>query len=192
MAHGKGRRQKSSELMWRAFAQAYIINFNARAAAISAGYSERTARTQGSNLLAKPAVQALIAEELEKRTQRVQVDADWVLQRLIQEAEADLADIYTESGAVKPIHEWPKIWRQGLMMGIDTEQKTTQDELQEVVTIVKLKQSDRLKRIELIGKHTNINAFKEVIEVQSNDLASLLTEANERAASMRSKLGLKG
>ena len=37
----------------------------------------------------------------------------WVLKRLVAEAEADLADLYTDAGDLKPIDEWPEIWRPG-------------------------------------------------------------------------------
>lgn len=46
----------------------------------------------------------------------------------------------------------------------------------------KVKISDRLKRIELIGKHIGVQAFKERVEVDATeDLAALLSRARERA-----------
>jgi hypothetical protein len=41
---------------------------------------------------------------------------------LVDEAEADLADLYDDDGNLLPIHDWPKIWRQGLVQGMDIEE----------------------------------------------------------------------
>lgn len=46
----------------RRFAEEYMLDFNATQAALRAGYSKRTARKQGSELLAKPAIQKRIRE----------------------------------------------------------------------------------------------------------------------------------
>lgn len=46
----------------RRFAEEYMIDFNATQAALRAGYSKRTARKQGSEILARPAVQERIRE----------------------------------------------------------------------------------------------------------------------------------
>ena len=66
-----------------------------------------------------------------------------MLTRLAAEAEADVADLYTEAGGLKPIHEWPKIWRQGLVAGIDIEQIKGPDG-SVAGDMVKIKLSDRL------------------------------------------------
>ena len=46
-----------------------------------------------------------------KRSDKLEVDAEWVLRRLALEADADLADLYTVAGDLKSIDEWPEIWR---------------------------------------------------------------------------------
>jgi phage terminase small subunit len=43
-----------------------------------------------------------------KRSERTEIDLDWMLKRLVDEVEADLADLYTDSGDLKPIDEWPR------------------------------------------------------------------------------------
>ncbi len=48
----------------------------------------------------------------------------------------------------------PKIWRQGLIGGVDVI-RNGDDEI-----ISKIKLSDRLKRIELIGRHNQVGAFE--------------------------------
>nr|WP_245283751.1 terminase small subunit [Bradyrhizobium sp. URHD0069] len=40
-----------------------------------------------------------------KRSDKLEVDAEWMLKRLVAEVEADLADLYTDAGDLKPIDE---------------------------------------------------------------------------------------
>ena len=144
------------------FVEEYLIDLNAAQAAIRAGYSRRSATQYAHENLQKPAVAAAIEAAITARSKRTNITADWVLRRLAEEADADLADILDDAGAIRPVKEWPRIWRQGLVSGIDI-----QEDMIEGVKFgqtVKLKLSDRIKRIELIGKHVAVQAFKEKVE----------------------------
>ncbi|PZU65233.1 MAG: terminase small subunit [Sphingobium sp.] len=142
------------------FAQEYLIDLNATQAAIRAGYSAKTASSQGERLLRNVEVQRAVAEAKAARSEKTGIDAAWVLSRLAAEAFADLADLYDEDGRVKPVKDWPLVWRQGLVAGIEVE---TIGEGAGHVTKVKI--SERIKRVELIGKHVDVQAFKEKLEV---------------------------
>lgn len=152
------------------FVEEYLLDLNATQAAIRAGYSEKTAHAIGQENLRKPAIAAAVADAQAKRSERTKIDADWVLTRLSEEATADVADLYEENGTMKPIQEWPMIWRTGLMAGIDTtsEYETVDGKKERVGSVTKLKISDRIKRIELIGKHVNVQAFSEKHEHSGN------------------------
>ena len=65
-----------------AFVQEYLIDLNGTQAAVRAGYSPRTAKTQGSFLLTKPDVQLALQKFAAARTERTQIDQDWVLDNL--------------------------------------------------------------------------------------------------------------
>lgn len=155
----------------QAFVNEYLIDLNATQAAIRAGYSQDTARQIGSENLSKPDIQLAIEAAQAERASRTKIDADWVLQRLALEAQADIADIYSENGSLKPVHEWPMVWRQGLVAGIDTHQEFEQtDEGKRPDGVVqKIKLSDRIKRLELIGKHIAVGAFAERHEHTGKD-----------------------
>ena len=142
------------------FVEEYLIDLNATQAAIRAGYSARTANEQGARLLANVSVRSAIAAAKSKRSEETQVNAAWLLARLAQESVADLADLYDERGNVKPVKDWPIIWRQGLVAGVEVE---TIGAGAGIVTKIKI--SDRIKRLELIGKHIDVQAFKEKVEV---------------------------
>lgn len=66
------------------FVEEYLIDLNATQAAIRAGYSAKTAYSQGFDLLRKPEVQQAIDAAQKSRSERTQIDADYVL-RTIQE-----------------------------------------------------------------------------------------------------------
>jgi len=145
----------------------FLIDHNGTQAAIRAKYKKSSARTTASDLLAKPYINALVRDAIEKRNKRTEIDADWLHKHLSNKAEADLSDIYTKSGELKPIHEWPKIWRQGLIAGIESKQAYTIDENGKSIpdgVIMKVRIADRTKIDELIGKHVDVQAFKEKIE----------------------------
>lgn len=141
------------------FVEEYLLDLNATQAASRAGYMQP--QTQGPRLLQNVAVQAALAKAQAKRAERVQVDADWVLKRLALEVEADLADLYNQDGSLKPVKDWPLIWRQGLVAGIDVVEETNNGLS---MTVRKVRLSDRIKRLELIGKHVDVQAFRDQVK----------------------------
>jgi len=161
----------------------YLIDLNAAAAARRAGYSERTARQMGDENLSKPDIAAAIAAAQAERAERTKVDSDWVLKRLADEADADLADIYDEIGNLKPIHQWPLIWRQGLVQGVETVTERVGEDADgnpEYAQVKKVKLSDRIKRVDLIGKHVDVQAFKEKVDVTVTNLADVIAQRRKR------------
>lgn len=65
------------------FCQAYLITLNRTEAAKIAGYSERSAGTQGYELMKKPEILARVRELRKERMERMGLDADFVLHELI-------------------------------------------------------------------------------------------------------------
>lgn len=149
-----------------AFVAEYLIDLNATQAAIRAGYSQKTANTQGNRLLANVSVAEAIAKAKAARSEKTGIDAAWVLTRLTQEATADLADIIGDSGDLRPISEWPLIWRQGLVTGVDVQENVVEGV--KMGQTIKVKLSDRIKRIELIGKHVDVQAFREQVDLKAS------------------------
>jgi phage terminase small subunit len=64
------------------FCEEYIIDLNATQAAIRSGYSEDSARQIASENLSKPDIQEFIQALKDKRSEILQLDAQWVLKRL--------------------------------------------------------------------------------------------------------------
>ncbi len=162
------------------FVQEYLVDLNGTQAAIRAGYSERTANEQAARLMKNPDVAAAISAAKGERSAETKITAEWVLRRLADEADADLADLYDEQGALLPVNKWPLIWRRGLVQGVEVE------ELNEGGLVVgrvrKLRLDNRVRRLELIGKHIDVSAFAENVKHQiSGSLADRLQRAIDAA-----------
>jgi phage terminase small subunit len=66
------------------FVEEYLLDLNAKQAAIRAGYSEKTAEAQGSRLLTHVEVAKAIAAARVDRTGRTEVDQDYVVVNLVE------------------------------------------------------------------------------------------------------------
>lgn len=159
-----------------AFVREYLVCLEAKHAAEKAGYSMHTAKVRGYALLQLPRIAAAVAKGKAERAERTQIDADWLLTHLTLKAKADLADIYTTDGALKPVHEWPLIWRQGLIAGVETDELRADGAV--MGTVRKVKIADRTKLDELIGKHVDVQAFKERHEHTGPNGAALVPVLN--------------
>lgn len=72
-----------------AFVREYLVDLNATQAAIRAGYSKKTAGQIGEQNLKKLEVQQAIAKGQEKRSAKVELTAEVVINGLMKEASAD-------------------------------------------------------------------------------------------------------
>ncbi len=80
------------------FCAEYLIDLNATAAAIRAGYSEKSARSIGPENLLKPEIKAEIAILLDKANKRVGVELSEVLEELKLVAFSSMANFATWAG----------------------------------------------------------------------------------------------
>lgn len=151
---------RSTNLTPRAalFVLEYLKDLNATKAAIRAGFSENGAKQAGSRLLTNVDVQAAVAKAMEDRAKAVQTDAEWLLKRLREEADADIGEVFNPDGTIKPLHEWPAVWRKGLMMQMEVRTIFGEND-KPIGSIAKIKPSDRHRKLMAIGQHTNIGAF---------------------------------
>ena len=147
------------------FCREYIKDLNGTQAAIRAGYSPRTADRMAYELLKKPEIQAFVLQSKAERVEEVKVDANYVLKRLIEIDEMDVADILDDGGDFLPIRSWPKVWRTTLS-GLDIAIINSGD----TETILKkIKWPDKVKNLELLGKHIGVGAFSEKVDHTSSD-----------------------
>ena len=144
------------------FVEEYLIDLNATQAAIRAGYSEKTAKEIGSENLTKPNIAKAIQEAQSKRTEETQIDSAYVLKRLVEIDQMDVLDIMDDDGNVKPLRDWPKIWRQ-YISNIET---ISMDDGEG--WLKKIKWPDKVKNLELIGKHLGMFVEQKKVDVTTN------------------------
>ncbi|MBR8201678.1 terminase small subunit [Burkholderia vietnamiensis] len=146
------------------FVNEYLIDLNATAAARRAGYSVKTADRIGPELLGKTWVAAAIAAGKAERAERMKIDAAYVVQRLVEIDRMDVLDILTDDMALKPVSEWPMVWRQYLS-GFDLAEMFdgTGDAREMVGIMKKIKWPDKVKNLELLGRHFGI--FNDKLEL---------------------------
>lgn len=165
------------------FVDEYLIDLNATQAAIRAGYSAKTANREGARLLSNADIAEAVERRKEERSKKVNIDAAWLLDRLSQEATADISDLYDDDGNLLPVKQWPLIWRQGLVQGIEVEEiyEGRGSERVKVGELRKVKLDNRVKRLELIGRHIGVKAFEDTVNVKGLDtLADRLERAMKR------------
>jgi phage terminase small subunit len=106
-----------------------------------------------------------------QRSERTLIDSDWVLKRLGQQADADMADLFDANGALKAVKDWPEVWRKGLIAGVEVfEEFIGQGEDRVSIGFTKkVKIADRLKNIELIGKHVRVGAFRDNVALTGSN-----------------------
>ncbi|EHF0235119.1 terminase small subunit [Salmonella enterica] len=179
----KSTQYKPLTAMQEAYAQEYTkCPENQTQAAINAGFSPNTAAVKASVMMRDERIQKRIAELMEERNKRLRVSADYVLLRLVEIDQMDVIDILNDDMSIKPVSEWPKVWRQyltGFELADMFEGRGDEKEL--VGILKKIKWPDKVKSLELIGKHVDVNAFKERLEVSGTvTIADRMTKARRR------------
>jgi len=135
--------------------QEYMIDLNATQAAIRAGYSAKTAEEQGYQLLRKTSVSQAVQVALDARARRTGITADRVLQELAKLAYANLQDFYQANGSLKEIANLPPEVAVAL--------SSIKVNLTEGCAIQEVKLHDKVRCLELIGKHLKL--FTEKVEL---------------------------
>ena len=143
------------------FVDEYLIDLNATQAAIRAGYSEKTAFSIGTENLRKPLIQKAIQQRKQAREQRTEITQDRVIQELAAIGFARATD-------------YAKIVPGGGADFVSTDELTESQKaavvsIKETQNGTEIRLADKLKALELIGKHLgmfdrNTNGIDQEIE----------------------------
>jgi phage terminase small subunit len=166
---GKGLTPKQ-----RLFVREYIKDWNATQAAIRAGYSNRTAQEQSSRLLSNVMVQEAVRTAMSKCEEKIEIDAQKVLEQYVRFAFFDVRQLFDASGELRPMSEWPDD-AAAAVNGIDV------IELDGDLAgrVKKLKLVDKRAALADIGKH--LGMFKEQLELSGKiDLIKAIEEGLQR------------
>lgn len=132
------------------FIDEYIIDLNATQAAIRAGYSKRTARSQGQRLLTNVDIKQAIDKRLQEKTDELIMKQDEILVRLSEQARREAVDHQVV------VVEKPSFDENGNFLGVEKK-----PEVVEVPT----QNKDAIKALELLGKRYMMWTDKQQVDV---------------------------
>ena len=181
------------------FADEYIISLNATQAAIRAGYTEKYANTNASKLLQNTTISQYIRERQKELSRKTEITQERVIRELALiafsnnadyahvieknmkvEVDGTLVDVLDENGTpvtyrtVEPV----------LTEELTEEQKRALAVIKKGRDGLEIKSCDKVKALELLGKHLGI--FTDKIEANVNDttrseLSELLAQRKARS-----------
>jgi len=187
----------------RRFCQEYIIDLNAKQAAIRTGYSHETAENQASRLLSYVKVQNEVAKLQKEKSKELKYDSKFVLKELLKQATFNIKDFINvkqitlkdakgENFVRDYIHlkDWDNL--DGTLI---SEIKQNKD------LMIQVKFYDKQKALELIGRHLgmwidkhevtgkdggpvqseNIDKLEKIIENMSEEDREIFFEIYERS-----------
>jgi len=161
---------------WEAACQAYVLHGTTKVDAYLAGFPHNAHKgrqllgTRAHELFNRERVIARVAELTEEKERvakdRFEVDAAYVLSRLVDIDRMDVLDILEDDGGLKPVREWPVVWRQFIsQFEVEEIFAGRGDDRLQMGMLKKIKWPDKVRNLELLGKHVTVSAFKEVQEI---------------------------
>ncbi|MCW2284939.1 phage terminase small subunit [Rhodoblastus acidophilus] len=134
------------------FVEEYIISLNATKAALEAGYSAKTAKSQGQRLLTNVDIADAISAAKKSRSERTEITADRVLHELAAIAFLDPAKVFTPTGEVRSLEDMDESVRRAIA-SVETISSSDGDAIS---TVRKVRMNDKLRALELLGKHLQL------------------------------------
>ena len=165
------------------FAREYVKDLNGTRAAIAAGYGEKGAHVRASQLLRNRKVQGLLAKLTKKHADKLDLSTEKVLSELSSMGFSNMLDYIKTTEEGSAYVDLSNLTREQS----SAIQEVTVDEYMEgkgkharKVKRTKLKLVDKIRSLELLGKHLKL--FTERVEVNGTaGLAEALAAARKRA-----------
>lgn len=149
------------------FVEEYLIDLNATQAAIRAGYSADTAAEMGYENLRKPQIAEAVTAAKRERSERTQIDADYVLRQAVKLHERCMQE-------VDPV--------------LDRRGQQIRDDLGN--PLFEFNASGAAKALELVGKHVAVQAFRDAVDVNMTTMTP--EERRARIAELEAKRAQRG
>lgn len=130
------------------FVRQYLVDLNATQAAIRAGYSERNASKIASELLDKTGVREAIAAAQSRREQRTEITQDKVVAELAKIAFGSARDVMTWGPQGVILKDSAELTDEQAAAIAGVSENITQNG-----SSLKLKRHDKVKALELLGRH---------------------------------------
>jgi phage terminase small subunit len=166
----------------RLFVWEYIQDWNAKEAALRAGYSINVAKmaTGAEGLLKVPAVAVAVEKHRRNLERKAVVSAERVLEELQDVGMADPRQLFDSKGNIKPIREWTR-GEAACVACVDVVKRNLTSGDGRVDEIIKIRMWDKPKTLEILARH--LGMLTEKIEIRGDaELVSRLAGARRRIA----------
>lgn len=163
------------------FVEEYLIDLNAKASAIRAGYSPRSAHQIGHELLGKPHVAAAIAAAKAARSERTRIEADRVLMEYARLAFANITDVMSWTSKkvqLKPSKE------------ITEHDAAAIKEVSQTITdaggTMRIRMHDKLGALDALARHLKIDAavHRHGISLEDSEVDEIEADLDKQVAEM--------
>lgn len=167
------------------FVKEYLIDQNATRAAIAAGYSQKTARSQGNRLLTIADIKDQIETQNEKINQKLDISVERVKLELARLAYYDPRKFWNADGSAKAITELDEDSARALA-GFEMAELFTGNGEDRALAgyIKKFKLPDKTKALEQLGRH--LKMFTDRVEFAGVEgVLAQLAEGRKRVAARK-------
>nr|DAY91428.1 MAG TPA: Terminase small subunit [Caudoviricetes sp.] len=154
------------------FVEEYLIDLNATQAAIRAGYSTESAKEIGCENLTKPNVKVEIDKAIAERSRRTGINQDRVLRELAKIAFVNPGDVINLNQAT--VKSDAKEEDLAAIASVKIKNIPTEDG---EITEREIKLCDKLKALDLLGKHLGIYDKK---DAEDKNLTITINKASEK------------
>lgn len=134
------------------FVAEYCRDLNATQAAIRAGYSKKTASSQGERLLRNAEIASAVAEKTHQHLEKADLTAARVLEELRRLSFADIRSMFDERGNLRPLHELTAE-QAACIAGFEVIKKNAEAGDGKVDVVHKVRVIDKTRSLEMLAKH---------------------------------------
>jgi len=155
------------------FVEEYLVDLNAKQAAIRAGYSVRTAAVIGCENLIKPDIATAIAEQQAARSERLEISADRVVLEFAKLGFANMLDYMHFDAHGDPVLHFSDLTRDQVAALKEVTVETYVDGHGEDalgVKRVKIKLADKIAALDKLGRHLGI--YNDKLELRGRSSSS--------------------
>lgn len=166
----------------RRFIEEYLIDLNAAAACVRAGYSSKGANVTGSQLLAIASVKSEVEKRLAERASKMALKAERVLLELARIAFSDIGALYDKDGGLLDVNDIDEDTRRAVL--------SVESLINGGNPVRKYKMHDKVRALQLCMQHLGIDGAKKVeltgadggpVSVEAAGVVKLLHKMAEQA-----------
>ncbi len=145
------------------FLYEYLKDFDVRRAGLAAGFDAINVLVAGNRLIRSVKMKPIINAAKHERARQTKINANWVLEQLKMQYEFNIDDFLVIDDVGIPRYDFSNATTEQLacVEAFEISPSKFGDK-------IKVKGPSKLKILELIGKHTDVEAYKEKLEIEAS------------------------